>query len=511
MKKFIQYVVIVGLSLFGIACEKDEPLVKETGRVTFSFSKREISGGRTESVETPASIVLTIESSSGQVVHESKKLQLLGFGGNYVTENVMLEVGNYRVTSFLVLNESNKAIYATPKVGSEKAEYVSVPLPISFTVTEGNSSTLRPEVIEVESTDSPEKFGYTSFGFEIVQGDKVNVRVRVELTVGEIRYQDVNAKVKITGFSADNQAQWMQEYSYVGPVTALFAVKKGYHHYELSVNHWGMTDKQVVTAQQLIEGAQDPVPVTYVLGGSKAARKIAYYVNSIERTDPNQGGKTYLDPQTSVEYEYRADGKVNKMKIYDYVDSLKMFKEQRYFQFEYTDGKVSKLSGYHIGHVAPFIQDLYTYMNGKVSRIQEVNYAAGVTTDLTIGYFLSQGFITASYVSSNGQSFAYQFDYENRNVKSDKTSRMGILCSSGNYTYDKNINPLAHLGYTDFLFRNFSANNKTSESIVYSGCAFPSLIPEAYVYLYDEEGYPTKQKTIYKSSNLVMTTEYYYQ
>lgn len=511
MKKITQYVLVIALGLFGIACENEEPSVKKSGRITFSFSKKEMTGGRTQTSGTPTSIVLNVENPAGQIVLESKKLQLFGFGDNYVTENVMLEIGSYKITSFIVLNENNQAIYATPKAGSAKAEFVSRPLPIPFTISDGNATTLRPEVLEVESTDTPEKFGYASFGFEIVQGDKVNVRVRVELTVGEIRYQDVNAKVKITGFNSDNQAQWMQEYAYVGPVTALFAVKKGYHHYEFLVTHWGVTDRQIVTGQQLIESTEGPLPFTYVLGGSKAPKKLAYYVSYIERPDPTEWGKTYLDPQSTVEYEYRPDGKVDKMNIYGYVDSLKTFIKQRYFVFEYANGKVSKLSGYHLGHTAPYIEDFYTYLNGKVNKIQEVNYAAGLTTDLTVGYFEAQGFVTASYTSSNGQSFTYQFDYENNNIKSDKTSRMGILCSTGTYTRDKNINPLAHLGYTDFLFRNYSINNKTAETVTYSGCAFPTLIPEAYVYIYDEDGYPTKEKTVYKGSNLVMTTDYYYQ
>jgi hypothetical protein len=511
MKKIVQYVLVVALAVFGMACDKEEELVKETGRVTFSFSKQEISGGRTRTNGTPSSIVLNVENASGQTVLENKKLQLLGFGDNYVTENIVLEVGNYKITSFIVLNEINNAIYATPKAGSPKAEFVSTPLPIAFSVSEGNSSSLRPEVLEVESTDSPEHFGYASFGFEIVTGDKLNVRVRVELRVGEILYQDVDTKVKITAFNSDNQPQWMQEYSYVGPVTNLFSVRKGYHHYEFTINHWGITDRQIVSGQQLIESMQEPLPTTFILGGSKAAKKIAYYVSYIERPDPAEWGKTYLEPQTTVEYLYRTDGKVDKMKIYGYVDSLKTFKEQRYFQFEYADGKVSKLSGYHLGQVAPYLEDIYTYTNGKVSKIQEVNYAAAITTDLTIAYFETQQLVNAVYASSNGSSFTYQFDYVNKNITSDVTSRFGSLCSTGNYTRDKNINPFAHLGYTDFVFRNVSINNKIAENVNYTGCAFPTLIPEAYVYKYDFDGYPLEEKTVYKSSNLVMTTQYYYQ
>jgi len=32
-------------------------------------------------------------------------------------------------------------------------------------------------------------------------------------------------------------------------------------------------------------------------------------------------------------------------------------------------------------------------------------------------------------------------------------------------------------------------------------CAFPSLVPESYVYEYDEDGYPTVVTTFYKSGS----------
>lgn len=493
------------------ACDKEDVVIKESGRVTFSFSKREINGGRTQTVGTPTAIVLNVENLQGQVVLESRKLLLVGFGDNYITENVALEIGNYKITSFIVLNENNKALYATPVAGSAKAQFVSTPLPISFNVGQTSTTTLRPEVLEVESTDSPEKFGYASFGFDIVAGDKVNVLVRVELTVGEIRYQDVDTKVRITGFNSANEPQWMQEYSYVGPTTNLFPVKKGFHHYEFYVNHWGIADRQVFSGQQLLEGADPHVPFTYVLGGSKAAKKLSYYVTYIERPDPAEWGKTYLDPQTTVEYAYGADGKVAKMKIYGYVDSLATFKEQRYFDFAYTNGKVSKISGYHLGQTVSYIEDNYTYANGKVSKIEQVNRGSGINTEVSIEYAENQQLVTAAYTLSNNTSFSYQFNYSNGNITADKTSRYGIICNTGTYTRDKNINPLAQLGYLDFFFRNYSINNKIAENVNYTGCAFPTLIPESYVYVYDNDGYPTEEKTLYKGSNLVMTTKYYYQ
>lgn len=512
MKKNIPYFLLFILAMISAACDKEDSLIKETGNVTFSFSKKEITGGRTLAIGTPTFIFINVVDGTGAPVLENKKLTLLSFGSGYVTEGVRLTVGTYKITSFIVVNEHNQAIYATPVAGSPKAEHVQVPLPISFVVTENHTSELRPEVVEVAAADSPEKFGYTSFGFDIVQTETLKVSVKVELTVGDINYLDVDTKVKITALNADNQQQWTQEYDYVGPNANVLTVKKGYHHYEFSINHWGIVDKQIISGEHLEEGAAEQVPVTYVLGGARQPKRLSHFITYIERADPVEWGATYLDPQSKIEYEYRWDGKPSKMRIYGFVDSTNTFVEQRYFVFSYAGTKLAKLSGFHVGHIAPYIEDFYTYQqNGNVSKIQEVNYAGGITAEVNIAYNYTDRLIQAAYTFSNGTSFEYEFNYVYKNVSKDKTTRTGQLCSTGSYTYDKHINPLAHLGYMDFNFRNYSINNKIAENVNYVGCAFPSLLPESFEYKYDGEGFPLEQKTIYKSSRLAMLTKYFYQ
>ena len=130
---------------------------------------------------------------------------------------------------------------------------------------------------------------------------------------------------------------------------------------------------------------------------------------------------------------------------------------------------------------------------------------------MNIGYNYTDRLIHAAYTFSNGTSFEYEFNYVYKNISKDKTTRFGQLCSTGTYTYDKNINPLAHLGYMDFGFRNYSINNKIAENVNYVGCSFPAYIPEATEYKYDGEGFPLEQKTRYKQSTLVQMTKYFYQ
>jgi hypothetical protein len=72
------------------------------------------------------------------------------------------------------------------------------------------------------------------------------------------------------------------------------------------------------------------------------------------------------------------------------------------------------------------------------------------------------------------------------------------------------INPLKHLGYMDFLFRNYSVSNKIAEQVNYLNCGFPTLIPESYTYEYDAQGYPLKATTHYTSGTFRMETRYFY-
>jgi hypothetical protein len=77
----------------------------------------------------------------------------------------------------------------------------------------------------------------------------------------------------------------------------------------------------------------------------------------------------------------------------------------------------------------------------------------------------------------------------------------GQICNTGTYKYDKNINPLRHLGYLDFDLQNWSANNKLTEDVHYKACGFPTLIPLKHDYTYDPDGYPVRKITTYKSGS----------
>jgi hypothetical protein len=157
------------LLLLAISCSKDQ-VAPGKGSATFSMSQvsRGLKGGRMASAITPSFVLLSIEDNSGNSIFKNKKLSLFSFGQGYESESLELTEGAYKLTQFQILNANDTIIYASPLAGSSLAQYVTYPLPLSFTVTKGTSIEVVPQVLAVTSTDAPNNFGYASFGFELV-------------------------------------------------------------------------------------------------------------------------------------------------------------------------------------------------------------------------------------------------------------------------------------------------------------------------------------------------------
>jgi len=195
MKKFVFFVFLI--SLF-ISCQTDE-MPQSTGAISFSLLNKIREENRTTGVVTPAFVLLSVKNEAGEMVLENKKLPLFSFGQSYVSENIELPLGNYKLTQFVVLDAANKTIYATPIEGSELAKYVEDPLPISFTVFENKTSLVVPQVLEIEPNDMPENFGYVSFGFEIISLKGVYFYVPNSYNITKISYEFANELERYSG------------------------------------------------------------------------------------------------------------------------------------------------------------------------------------------------------------------------------------------------------------------------------------------------------------------------
>jgi hypothetical protein len=408
-----------------------------------------------------------------------------------------LAPGNYRLVQFLVLNNINTVIYAAPLEGSILAYLINDPLPLNFAVAKNESTQVAPQVLAVRNDDTPENFGYVSFGFKVVNTDSVVlIRANVKMEVGGLLYENVDALINIKGYDSTNKIQWTRKYNFIGPSDMVLEVRNGFHHYRIELEEkWGVRDvKNEIAGKDLWKGRADgPVPVTYTLLGSRKAKKI---LKSITSSEVNiAGGGTVYQPEYGVAYMYKANGHIESIHHEIYNAELSQFEESHIETFIYQDNAVSKIIATRKGK--PFSELNYTY--GIQNRIVEKNSNSGITTTQLFAMDSLNKNAVVRYESSNGQSFLYNFDFNYNNIIKDKTTKAGQRCSDGVYAYDKNINPFRQLGYIDFNLQNWSVNNKLTEHVHFVACSFPTLIPVSHEYIYDNEGYPLRKITTYKT------------
>jgi hypothetical protein len=187
MKKLMNFVAVltcISVVLF-TACKKEEENSKEIGSIKFSLSKDGRVLLKSAAACTDSSVwgdtsrisamMVTIVNSVGQVVCDSKVIQVYSFGGGYISESISLESGNYKLTKFTVVAGS-KVAYVAPIKGSERAQLVNYPLPLDFSIQPNYQNTVFPEVLAVENF-KPSSFGYTNFSFDVVSTQSFKIKV----------------------------------------------------------------------------------------------------------------------------------------------------------------------------------------------------------------------------------------------------------------------------------------------------------------------------------------------
>lgn len=170
----------------------------ENGQIQLSFSAVDESSDIAQALSSelnPSSLLISVESDTGDVLLSDHTMDLIRFGNEYVTETLALPVGDYKLTKFMVLNESNEAIYATPTADSDLASLVNNPLPINFSIYTGFINKLIVEVLEVgEST--AEEFGYINFQFDLVENIDILLSVQT-FDSNSLSWSNLSASAKI--------------------------------------------------------------------------------------------------------------------------------------------------------------------------------------------------------------------------------------------------------------------------------------------------------------------------
>jgi hypothetical protein len=180
-------------------CEKEDPKPSTSlpkGEVSMSFDLVEIfSNGRVlrDSLANVDELVLSIQNADDTPTeYASSRIGIVANGQSLQSEAIELPIGEYKITEFYLVDSDDNTLFAIPVSGSKVADKISTPLPLSFNVSESNSTIVETEVLPTRGLD-PSDFGLseeianwpTSFSFllSVLDGDNMSDLLPGEVTV----------------------------------------------------------------------------------------------------------------------------------------------------------------------------------------------------------------------------------------------------------------------------------------------------------------------------------------
>lgn len=167
MTRFFLSMILIFFICVGCNDNSLDPALNQYGKITIGISSAN-SLKKTTSDEDVKYAVFSVVNSSGQTVYESKKIEILKIGTTYTSNPIELQVGDYNLSKFMLLDKNDVVKYATPVENSQKADFVSNPLNIEFSIQQDEITNVTPEVVSADNSN-PSDFGYLTFGFKIIK------------------------------------------------------------------------------------------------------------------------------------------------------------------------------------------------------------------------------------------------------------------------------------------------------------------------------------------------------
>ncbi len=171
LKSFLWLLVIMPAFIFS-SCEK-QPDVEQEGTLELGIVLDQLQGQLKSALEDSSnagthSVVISIVNEDGELVMDNERLEIYNFGGHWVTKEIKLKTGIYKLIKFFVVDPEGNVRLAAPLEGSPKAYLVNHPLPLPFEIMKEQVTRVVPEVLLVVE-DPPEAFGYVTFGYSVVK------------------------------------------------------------------------------------------------------------------------------------------------------------------------------------------------------------------------------------------------------------------------------------------------------------------------------------------------------
>lgn len=169
--KLLQAILIILVIIGFSSCEKitnDTGVGKAEFSLSFPDGSGQLKSGSTlDSGIVSYQVMISVEDLKGNSIFTDKLIPVYTFGTGFVSENVEIKAGEFRLTKFMVINPSGAVVYAAPKTGSPLAYLIRKPLPFNFNIYPGQVTKVLPEVLAVGNLP-PDQFGYVNFGASII-------------------------------------------------------------------------------------------------------------------------------------------------------------------------------------------------------------------------------------------------------------------------------------------------------------------------------------------------------
>ena len=433
---------------------------------------------------------LDVKNAQDELV-VNNKLVAISYNGKFVTEEMELPAGSFRISKLMIVSGTGNVLYAVPVTNSVKASAVTKPLAYVVTLPATAIVNVAAEFLKVEATDKAVDFGYAAdeFGNNSTPGDEeLSIRIKTSIKVGEILYDSIPSSLVYRTFTVSNELESVKFISLAAGVNTIVLDKNAAHH-EFIVKKWGSDYTKRFAKAEI---RKDNV---YQFGEEKEAKQLKSEITS--RWDGNM-----YKAESKNNYIYDGKGRLAKIEFMQKRATDGTPFVARTENFEYTDGRVEKISIYNEGNVFAGTRTFRYNAAGKINHITEdILNLSKTEVDVTHygpnGEGLDEVNFRFSY-SHASITMEYFQRLANGNLASDNSRTSNGSTETGSFQYDNNINPYAHMNWHDLFLSNSSKNNLNWQSRTYFG-NYPLNVVYSFEYKYDSEGYPTELIRRYKS------------
>lgn len=431
-----------------------------------------------------------VKNSEDELV-VSNKLVAISFNGKFVTEEMELPAGSYRISKLMIVSGTGNVLYAVPVTNSVKAAAVSKPLVYNMVLPSLVTFDVASEFLKVEANDKAVDFGYPADEFgnsDTPDGTELSIKMRTSIKVGDILYDSIQSSLVYRTFDAANELKSVKFISLVpGTNTVLLDKQAAYH--EFIVEKWGGTYTRRYAKEELRSD------VLYEFGEEKAAKKLKSEITA--RWDGN-----IYQAETKNNYIYDGTGQLTKIEFMQKrpLDGSPFVVKTE--NFEYVNGRLEKINIYGETNVLSGTRTFRYNEAGKINHITEdILNVSKTEVDIAHHGPNGDGMDEVNFhfsYSNTALTMEYYQRWRHGNLFSDNSRHSNDFYETGSYQHDNGINPYVHMNWPDLFLSNGSKNNLNWQARTYYG-NYPQSVAYSFEYKYDSEGYPIELIRRYKS------------